>query len=194
MKKTILTIAVILVSLPAVAQIPDLYSKIEGGATFGRFRSTSYDARIGTGWMARAYLQYFQTDNAGFEAGLGLQDIRSSNNLPDVGGKWDVMSIDLPVRSVFRIDIGMASVSPAVGLFFSYGLRARQDGTTNLYSSGEDVLRHFNMGIDAAVDVVLIDLIKIGVGYQRGWLNMSKRANSGKLRPSMFTVTAGVVF
>lgn len=192
MKRTILTVALLALCAAANAQMSDFFYKLEGGAVFGKLSSTVYDSKMGTGWMARGYVQIFETDNAGLEAGVGVQDLRSSNAIPVIGGKWQVMNIEVPLRSVYRLDLGMATVAPAVGLYFSYGLKAT-DGTLNLYRSGVDALKRFNMGIDATIDFILVDFIKIGVGYQYGWINMSK-AEVGKLRPWALSVTAGVTF
>lgn len=195
MKKLLLVVSLALCSFAANAQIQDVFYKIEGGAAFGRLNSDAVESRTGVGWMGRFYVQLFETDYLGLEAGLGVQQMVSTN---DVLGqlqdsRWKVMSIDMPLRSVSRVDFETVSVEPQLGLYFSYGIKASENHSGNLYSSGLDVLRHFNFGIDGTIDVIIADIVKFGVGYQHGWLNMSKVAGK-KLRPSIISVTAGVVF
>lgn len=195
MRRFFLIFSLLVSSFAANAQIQDIYYKVEGGAVFGKLNSDAVESRMGVGWMGRFYVQLFETDDLGVEAGLGVQQMVSTN---DVLGqlrdsRWKVMSIDMPLRSVRRVDFEMVSVETQLGLYFSYGIKASENHYGNLYSCGIDALRHFNFGIDGTIDVIIADTVKFGVGYQHGWLNMSKVAGK-KLRPSIISVTAGVVF
>lgn len=194
-------------ALSAWGQSDDMFYKIEAGATFGKFSaklnplSSSIPGEVkstmGVGWMARAMAQVYMTNTVGVEAGLGLQQLNSSNSLGAIDvdpDKWKVLSLELPVRATFRMDVGMVTINPSVGLFFSYGLKATdKDLGLSLYSAPINVLKHFNVGIDAGLDFILTDLIKLGLGYQHGWVNMSKY-QSYKLKANVLSVSLGVLF
>lgn len=206
MKKFILTLALIVSTAVSYAQVDDLYCKVEGGFNLGSLRSDAFDSKYNGGWQARVFGQLYMNDQVGLEAGLGVTDIRSKLNLivMEIDGKgyilnggglynkWDVTYLDIPIRSVARsYDLGVMTFQPAVGVYLGIGLRARDEEGHNLFK--DKILQRFNFGIEGKLDVVFVDYIKIGVGYQRGFVNMS-RDKSKKMRPSSIIFSVGVIF
>lgn len=175
MKKIILSIAALAVTVFASAQLP-LRVDVMGNFSQYSFRGSNtlretLDSEFAFG--ARAMFDVSkQNDNSTFEIGLGYQANKTHNSQNHK--TMTIHNLTLPFGYSYEHHLGNSNVifSPRLGFFLAYAIDGKTALTTNSLEvsaspfEGDGGLKRFDIGSDDQLAFIFADHISVSVGYQ----------------------------
>jgi len=206
MKKTLLSLCLLMASFAAFAQLPTIGFK--GGVNFAKLNvsadGTNVTANSGT----------LTTFNVGafVDFKFGNVSLQPALNFTGKGGKFSSEEVDgsaqfklyylqVPVNVVYHVPAVVGDFYFGAGPFLSMGVSGKEKANVNgteesvnvKFGSGEDEVKRTEFGANAIVGFKFKTGFLINANYDLGLSNITND-NTGKLKNRVFGISVGYAF